>query len=103
MLINLTWLITCLIVLNVAACRLVSSLSLFKAFACLVIIFWSQWISLAERSQSSFGLVVSCVHVRILLFPTMPMKGVSGKSKLMRVGLPTQTHMHRWLRQDILF
>jgi hypothetical protein len=31
---------------------------LFKAFACLVVIFWSPWISLAECSRSSFALVV---------------------------------------------
>jgi hypothetical protein len=31
---------------------------LFKAFACLVVIFWSPWISLAERRHSSFALVV---------------------------------------------
>jgi hypothetical protein len=30
---------------------------LFKAFACLVVIFWSPWISLNERSRSSFALV----------------------------------------------
>jgi hypothetical protein len=31
---------------------------LFKAFACLVVIFWSPWISLAKRSRSSIALVV---------------------------------------------
>jgi hypothetical protein len=31
---------------------------LFKVFACLVLIFWSPWISLAERTRSSFALVV---------------------------------------------
>jgi hypothetical protein len=31
---------------------------LFKAFACLLVIFWSHWISLAERSHSSFALVI---------------------------------------------
>jgi hypothetical protein len=36
MLIKLTWLITCLIVHNIGASRLMSSLALFKAFACLV-------------------------------------------------------------------
>jgi hypothetical protein len=30
---------------------------LFKAFACLVVIFWSPWISLAERSHSTFALI----------------------------------------------
>jgi hypothetical protein len=33
-------------------------LVLFKAFACLVVIFWSPRISLADRSHSSFALVV---------------------------------------------
>jgi hypothetical protein len=33
-----------------------SSLVLFKAFACLGVIFWLPWISLAERSRSSFAL-----------------------------------------------
>jgi hypothetical protein len=31
---------------------------LFKAFACLVVVFWSPWISFAERSRSSFVLMV---------------------------------------------
>jgi hypothetical protein len=31
---------------------------LFKAFACLAVIFWSPWISLAEHSRSSFALEV---------------------------------------------
>jgi hypothetical protein len=31
---------------------------LFKAFACLVVIFWSPWISLVERSRSRFALVI---------------------------------------------
>jgi hypothetical protein len=31
---------------------------LFKAFACLVVIFWSPRISLAKRSRSNFALVV---------------------------------------------
>jgi hypothetical protein len=31
---------------------------LFKAFAYLVVIFWSPWIRIAERSRSSFALVV---------------------------------------------
>jgi hypothetical protein len=30
---------------------------LFKAFACLVVIFWSPRISLVERGRSSFALV----------------------------------------------
>jgi hypothetical protein len=30
---------------------------LFKAVACLVVNFWSPWISLAERSRLSFTLV----------------------------------------------
>jgi hypothetical protein len=59
MLIHLIWLITCLIELNVGASRLMSSLALVKAFACLVLIFWSRWISLVECSRSSFALVVS--------------------------------------------
>jgi hypothetical protein len=31
---------------------------LFKVFACLVVIFWSPWISLAKHSCSIFALVV---------------------------------------------
>jgi hypothetical protein len=50
----------CLIVLNLDASRL-ELLVLFKAFACLVVTFWSPWISLVERSHSSFALVVFCV------------------------------------------
>jgi hypothetical protein len=67
-----------------------SSLVLVKAFACLVVICWSPWISLTERSHSSFALVVSYVSVRIcFLFPAMPARVVSGRSKPMRVGLRT--------------
>jgi hypothetical protein len=65
---------------------------LFKAFACLVLIIWSPWINLAERSRSSFALVVFCVQVRsCFLLPVMPMRVVSGESKLMRVELRTGT------------
>jgi hypothetical protein len=81
-----------------------SSLVLFKAFACLVVIFWSPWISLAERSRSSFALIVLCVQVRIcFLFPVMPMRVVSGKSKPMRVGLHTGILRLRALMEGILF
>jgi hypothetical protein len=31
---------------------------LFKVFACLAVIFWSPWISLAKRSHLGFALVV---------------------------------------------
>jgi hypothetical protein len=54
------------------------------------VIFWSPWISLAERSHSSFALGVFCVQVRkCFLLPVMTMRDVSGKSKPMRVGLHT--------------
>jgi hypothetical protein len=81
-----------------------SSLVLIKAFACLVVICWSPWISLAERSHLSFALAVFCVHVRIcFLFPVMPTRVVSGKSKLMRVGLRTRILRLRASMDDILF
>jgi hypothetical protein len=52
--------------------------------------FWSPWISLDERSRSSFALAIYCVQVRNwFLLPAMPMMVVSGKSKPMRVGLRT--------------
>jgi hypothetical protein len=77
---------------------------LFKAFACLVVILWSPLISLAERSRSSFALVVSCVQVRnCFLFQAMPMRVVSGKSRSMRVGLRTGILMLRALMDGILF
>jgi hypothetical protein len=67
-----------------------SSLVLFKALACLVVIFWSPWISIAERSRSSFALVVSYEQVRsYFLFPVIPMRVISGKSKSRRVGFRT--------------
>jgi hypothetical protein len=63
---------------------------LFKAFACLEVIFWSPWISLAERSRSSFALAVFYVQVRnSFLLSAMPMRVDSVKSKPMRVGLCT--------------
>jgi hypothetical protein len=81
-----------------------SSLVLFKAFANLVVIFGSPWISLAESSHSSFALGVSCVQVRnCILFLVMPMRVVSGKSKPMRVGFGTGILKLRALMDDILF
>jgi hypothetical protein len=81
-----------------------SSLVLIKAFACLVVICWSPWISLAERSHSSIALVVSCVQVRnYFLFSVMPMRVVSGKSKQMRVGLRTGIFRLRASVDGILF
>jgi hypothetical protein len=104
MLINIIWVIICLIILNVGASRLMSSLAFFKAFACLVVIVWSRWISLAEGSRSSFALVISCVQVRIFfLFPAMLMKGVIGRSKPKRVGRLTGTRRLRVLMEVIMF
>jgi hypothetical protein len=81
-----------------------SSLVLVKAFGGLLVIFWSPWISLAERSHSSFALVVSCVQVRsCLLFPVMPTWVVSGRSKPWRVGLNTGILRLRALMDGILF
>jgi hypothetical protein len=81
-----------------------SSLVLFKAFACLVVNFWSRWISLAECSHSSFALVVFCEQMRnCFLFLVMPVRVVSGKSKLMRVGLHTGILRLRASMDGILF
>jgi hypothetical protein len=64
-----------------------SPLVLSKAFTCLVVIYWSVWISLAECSHSSIALVVFCVQVRIcFLLPAIPTRVVRGKSKPVRVG-----------------
>jgi hypothetical protein len=64
----------------------------------------SPWISLAERSRSSFALVVFCVHVRnCFLLPVMPTRVVNGKSKPMRDGLRTGILGLRMLMDDILF
>jgi hypothetical protein len=77
---------------------------LFNAFAYLVVIFWSPWISLAESSRSSFALVLFCVQVRnCFLFLVMPTRVVSGKSKPMRVGLRTGISRLRASMDDILF
>jgi hypothetical protein len=77
---------------------------LFKAFACLVVIFWSPWISLVECSCLSFALVVLCVQVRnYFLFSMMSMRVVSGKSKPMWVGLRTGILRPRALMDGILF
>jgi hypothetical protein len=79
-------------------------LVLFTTFACLVVIFWSPWISLAEHSHLSFALVVFCVQVRnYFLFPMMPTRVVSGMSKPMRVGLHTRILELRELMDGILF
>jgi hypothetical protein len=77
---------------------------LFKAFACLVVIVWLPWISLAERSRSNFALAVFCVQVRnCFLLSVMLMRVVGGKSKLMRVGLHTGTLSLRVMMDGILF
>jgi hypothetical protein len=81
-----------------------SSLVLFKAFACLVVIFWSPWISLAKRSRSSFALVVFCVQVRnCFLFLVMPVRFINGKCNPMRVGLHTRILRLKVLMDGILF
>jgi hypothetical protein len=81
-----------------------SCLVLIKAFVCLVMICWSPWISLAERSRSMFALVVSYVQVRIcFLFPAIPMMVVSGRSKIMMVGLRTGIIRLRASMDVILF
>jgi hypothetical protein len=48
----------------IGASKLTSPLALIKAFACLVLVPWSPWISLVEHSCSSFAPVVFCVQVR---------------------------------------
>jgi hypothetical protein len=60
--------------------------------------------NLAERSCSSFALVVSYVQVRIFfLFLVMPRRVVSGRSKPMRVGLRTGIRRLRTPMEVILF
>jgi hypothetical protein len=104
MLMNLTWLINLVNLVHQVARRVMSPLVLSKAFACLVVICWSPWISLAESSRSSFALVVSYVLVRIcLLFLVMPTRALSGRSKLIRVGLRTGILRLRASMDDILF
>jgi hypothetical protein len=81
-----------------------SSFVLIKAFACLVVICWSPWTSLAERSRLRFALVVFFVQVRnCFLFPAMPMRVVSGRSKPTRVGLRTGILKLRASMDGILF
>jgi hypothetical protein len=64
----------------------------------------SHWISLAERSRSSFALVVFRVQVRnCFLLLVMPTRVVSGKYKPMRDGLRTGILRLRMLMDDILF
>jgi hypothetical protein len=81
-----------------------SLLVLFKAFACLVVIFRSPWISLTKCSRSSFALVVFYVQVRnYFLFLAMPMRVVSGKPKPLRVELRTRILSLRAPMDGILF
>jgi hypothetical protein len=81
-----------------------SSLILFKAFACLEVMFWSPLISFAERSRSSFAPVVFCVQVRnYFIFLAMLSGVVSGRSKPLRVGLRTGILRLRVLMDGILF
>jgi hypothetical protein len=56
----------------------------------------SRWRRLAEHSRSSCTFVsISCVQVRIFLLLTMPTRAVSERSRPMRAGFPTGTHMPR--------
>jgi hypothetical protein len=81
-----------------------SLLVVFKAFVCLVVIFWSPWISLAKRNRSSFALVVFCLQVRnCFLFSMIPMRVVSRKSKPRNVRLRTGILRFRALMDNILF
>jgi hypothetical protein len=65
---------------------------------------WSLWISLAERSRSSFTLAIFCVQVmNYLLLPAMPTRVISGKSKPMKIGLRTEILRLRMTMSDILF
>jgi hypothetical protein len=81
-----------------------SPLALPKAIACLVVVFLSPWISLSERSHSSFALVVSCVQVRsFFLFSVMSTMVASGRSQPMRVGYHTGILRLRALMDVILF
>jgi hypothetical protein len=67
-----------------------SSLVFIKAFACPVVILWSPWINLAERSRSSFALVVLYLQVgNCFLFLAMLTRVISGNFKPMRDGLCT--------------
>jgi hypothetical protein len=78
--------------------------NLVKASTRLEVIFWPPWISLAERSRSSFALAVFCVQVRnCFLLPAMSTRVVSGKSKPMRVGLRTGILRLRTPMDGILF
>jgi hypothetical protein len=80
------------------------SFNLVKTSACLEVILWSPWISLADRSHSCFAPTVFCVQVRnCFLLPVMPMRVISGKSKRMRVGLHTGMLRLRAPMDDILF
>jgi hypothetical protein len=61
-------------------------------------VFRSRRISLAERSRSSFALIVLfiCVQVRIfLLLSVTPTRAVNGRSRLRRAGFPTETRRCR--------
>jgi hypothetical protein len=80
------------------------SFNLVETSACLEVIFWSTWISLAERSRSSFALAIFYVQVRkCFLLPVMSMRVVCGKSKPMRVGLRAEILRLRTPMDDVLF
>jgi hypothetical protein len=80
------------------------SFNLVKTTACLEVIFWSPWISLAEYSRSSFSLAVFCVQVsNYFLLLVMPIRVVTEKSKPMRVGLCTRILRLRAPMDGILF
>jgi hypothetical protein len=60
--------------------------------------FGSRRISLAERSHSSFVVVVVLLSVWVMIFLLLPAtltRAISGRFRLMRVGLPTETRKCR--------
>jgi hypothetical protein len=78
--------------------------ALLKAIVCLVVVFWTPRISLAERSHSTFALVVSCLQVRsFFLFLVVPVRDASRRSKPMKDGHRTGILSLRVLMDGILF
>jgi hypothetical protein len=67
--------------------------------------FGSRQISLGKRSHSSFALVVSflCVGKEFPPPPAMPMRNVSGRSRLMRAVFSTGTRRCRSSEESTLF
>jgi hypothetical protein len=104
MLINITWLKTCLKEFNSRCFRLMSPYFLWS-LACLDRdLFYHDGSVLLSIVAQALLLYIFCVQMWIFLVLAMPTRDASGRSRLMRVGSRTRTYNRlRVAEEGILF